>query len=449
MTVRKMVAVAGVMASASMATAGPAVHSIVLPQALVHELAPAVPPDRVKAAVAGLASSDFEIREKAHADILAMGEKGYAQLKRAQSTVTDAEARRRLAVIVQKLDFDRLSTARRVSLVADRITAPNALRQIARSTGYRFRADGLGDEIEKKNVYSFSFKDKPFWEAADAICNASGLGLQVDEDGTIRAFNQDAYNPNVCYSGPFRIVANQIHASRYLQLSGLPRQSLPAANPESVSLNLTVFAEPKTTIVGTRGPTLVKLVDESGKTVPQPPIDQNTSYYGGSGYKGFAQNLHLAFSRPAKDATKLKEIRAKAQLIVLTETRPDAVVADLLKAKGKKFRGRSADIEITDVAESNGTAAVTATINNPNGNPNDYQWVNSLWQRFEVADARGEKFTVNITSTSYNSAQQVTVSFQAVPPEGTKCGPPATFTLVEWVTRTVDVEFMFKDVPLP
>jgi hypothetical protein len=449
MTVREYLTVAGFVASASAATAGPAVHSIVMPSALVKELAPAIPVDRVKAAVAGLAASDFEVREKAHAEILAMGEKGFPQLKGAQSTVTDAEARRRLAVIVQKLDFDRLSTARKVTLVTDRITAPNALKQIAHSAGYRFRAEGLGEEIEKKKVYSFNLKDKPFWEATDAICNASGLGLQVEEDGTIRAFNQDAYSPNVSYSGPFRIVANQIHASRYLQLSGLSRQALPASTPESLSLNMTVFAEPKTTIVGTRGPTLVKIIDEWGKTVPQPPIDQNTSYYGGSGYKGFAQNLHLGFSRPAKDATKLKEIRAKAQLIVLTETRPDAVVNDLPKSKGKKYRGQSADIEITDVAEANGTATVTATITNPTGNPNDYQWVNSLWQRFEVTDAKGEKFTVNITSTSYNSAQQVTVTFQATPNDGIKCGPPATFTLVEWVTRTVDVEFAFKDVPLP
>lgn len=449
MTVRKFLTVAGFIASTGTIQAGPALQSMVLPLNLVQEIAPPVPPDRVKAAVAGLASSDFEVREKANGDILLWGEKVAPQLKRAYPAVTDAEARRRLAVILQRLEFDRLSTARKVTLIAERITAPNALRQIAHNAGYRFRADGLGDEIEKKKVYYFDLKDKPFWEVADAICNASGLGLQVDEDGTIRAFNQDTYSPNVSYSGPFRIVANQIHASRYLQLSGLSKQALPTANPESLSLNLTVFAEPKTTIVGTRGPTILKIVDESGKTVPQPPIDQNIAYYGGSGYKGFAQNLHLAFSRPAKDATKLKEIRAKAQLIVLTDTKPDATVNDLLKSKGKKFRGRSADIEITDVAEANSIATVSATISNPNGNPNDYQWVNSLWQRFEVTDAKGEKFSVNITSTSYNSPQQVTVQFQATPPDGTKCGPPSTFTLVEWVTRTVDVEFAFKDVPLP
>ena len=94
-------------------------------------------------------------------------------------------------------------------------------------------------------------------------------------------------------------------------------------------------------------------------------------------------------------------------------------------------------------------ANITATVSNPSGNPNDYQWVNSLWQRFEVTDAKGEKFQVNIVNTSYNSAQNVTVTFQVIPPDGIKCGPPNRFTLVEWVTRTVDVEFTFKDVPLP
>ena len=447
MTVRYLLSFVGLLGVWGSVRAGQTLP--VLTSGLFQELAPAIPADRIKEAVSGLAAGDFEIREMAQSSILTMGEKAAPQLRKALAGVQDAEARRRLNVILQKLDYDKMTTARNVTLVAERITAPQALRQLCRQAGYRFRSEGLGEDHDKKKLYDFSIRDRSFWDATDVVCNLSGLGIQIEEDGAIRVYQQDAFNPHVSYSGPFRFVANQIQSNRFLQLGGLARQSLPTANPENLSLNITVFAEPKTTLVGVRGPWILKMVDESGKNVPQPPMDPMQVYYGSNGYKSFSQNLNLSFYRPVKEAVKIKEVKAKATLVILSDIKPDAVIPDLLKAKGKKAVGRSASIEITEVVETNGSANITATVSNPSGNPNDYQWVNSLWQRFEVTDAKGEKFQVNIVNTSYNSAQNVTVTFQVIPPDGIKCGPPNRFTLVEWVTRTVDVEFTFKDVPLP
>ena len=448
MTVRCILTLAGLVGAAECGFARQTMPVITL--GIWKEMIPPIPTERIKEVVSGLAASDFEVREKAQATILTLGEKAAPQLRRALATVADAEARRRLSVIVKKLEYDRMTTARTVTLVADRMTAPDALRKLCSQSGYRIRCEGLGEDHEKKKRFDFAIRDRSFWEAIDVVCNRSGLGIQIEDDGGVRVYFQDAFNPHVSYSGPFRFVANQIHSGRYLPLGGLSRQALPTANPESLSINLTVFAEPKTTLVGVRGPWILKMIDEAGKAVPQPPIDQSQSYYNGSnGNKSFSHNLNLSFCRPAKEAIKIKEIRAKATLDLLTDIRPDVSIPDLLKAKGKKASGRSASIEITEVVETNGTATITATITNPTGNPNDYQWVNSLWQRFEVADASGEKFQVNITNTNYNTPQNVTVIFQAIPPDGIKCGPPEKFTLVEWITRTTDVEFTFKDIPLP
>jgi hypothetical protein len=448
MTVRQSLTVAGLLLTANAGSAGPGPANVFLAPAVAAELAPPVPPERVRAAVAGLAANDYQDRERAHADLLALGEKASGQLRRTLPTVTDAETRRRLGTILQKLDAERLTTARRVTLVTGRVTAPEAFRRVARQAGYRLRAEGLGDDFEKRRVHDFALTNVPFWEAVDAIGNASGLGVQVEEDGLLRVFNQDAYNPHVSYSGPFRFVANQVTANRFLTLGGLSRQSLPTANPEQLGLNLTVFAEPKATIVGTRGPWVVKVLDEAGKPVAQVPQDTSTSFSGG-GYKGFAHNLHVSFQRPARESLTFKELRAKAGIVVLTETKPDAIVPDLAKAKGTRVVGRTATIDVTDVVAAPGHLSVTMNVTNPTGNPNDYQWVNALWQRFEATDGTAAPYGVNVTNTNYVNGQQVTCTFQVTPPDGAKLGRAVSFTLVEWVTRSIDVEFSFKDVPLP
>lgn len=448
MSVRQSLTVAGLLIASGPALAGPIPTATYFPSSVAAEVAPPVPPDRIRAAVAGLGHADFETRERAHADILALGEKAYAQLRRALPAVTDAETRRRLTAILQKMDGDRLTTARRVTLVATRVTAPEAFRRVARQAGYRLRAEALGDDFEKKRVHEFSLTNVPFWEAIDAIGNASGLGVQVEEDGLIRVYNQDAFNPHVAYSGPFRFVANQVNANRFLTLGGLSRQSLSAPNPEQLGLNLTVFAEPKATIVGTRGPWVVKVLDEAGKPVTQAAQDTTTSFSGG-GYKSFAHNLHVSFHRPARESLTIKELRAKAGIVVLTETKPDAVVPDLAKAKGTRVVGRTATVEVTDVAVAPGHLTVTLSVTNPAGNPNDFQWANALWQRFEATDASAAPYAVNVTNTNHVNGQHVTCTFLVTPPDGAKLDKVVSFTLVEWVTKSLDVEFTFKDVPMP
>jgi len=68
----------------------------------------------------------------------------------------------------------------------------------------------------------------------------------------------------------------------------------------------------------------------------------------------------------------------------------------------------------------------------------------------ELADAAGVKYQQNgWQNSNYSPASfSVVMNFMA-PQGGAKAGPPATFTLLEWVTSTQDVEYVFKDVILP
>jgi hypothetical protein len=71
------------------------------------ELAPRVPEEiarQIEESVAKLGSPQYEIREKAAADLLSIGAKGYAVLKRMKSS--DLEVSSRLAAIVERIEAD-------------------------------------------------------------------------------------------------------------------------------------------------------------------------------------------------------------------------------------------------------------------------------------------------------------------------------------------------------
>jgi hypothetical protein len=435
--------------------AGPAAAQIpAFPVADITLARQAVETAKLDALVAGLASGDYRTREKAGAELLALGDRALPQLKYALGQTKDYEVSRRLGGIVKQFESDRLAAPRRVTLKATKVPAKEALKIIARQAGYRFQFDQLdGNKEEAKNAYSFDLTDVPFWQAVDAVCNAAGLDVNVNDDAGALMFSySDCYNPVIAYGGPFRFVAQSVSTGKSITLARLPRKELFAPAPEYLNLGIGITAEPKAQVVGVKGTFLVKAVDNLGNAVtadPQP--QQQQSFYYGYGYRSYGYSLALSLLRPSKDSTSLKEVRAKAQIVLLAQTRPEVTVKDILTVKNKKFLGRSTEVEIVQVEENNG--AVTATITfrqlSPE-NAHDYTWANSIAQRVELSDAAGNKYQQNGWSNSNFSPASfsVVMNFTA-PTGGAKAGPPATFTLVEWVTSTQDVEYVFKDVILP
>jgi hypothetical protein len=59
---------------------------------------------RLVQAVAGLESDSFELREKAQAELLAIGVSGIAELKKAHAATDDAEVKSRLGKVLETLD---------------------------------------------------------------------------------------------------------------------------------------------------------------------------------------------------------------------------------------------------------------------------------------------------------------------------------------------------------
>jgi hypothetical protein len=327
------------------------------------------------------------------------------------------------------------------------------LAEIARQSGYAVQLNAGGDE---KATFSFDWADVPFWKALDEVCDAAGLSVQQqDDDGNLQVFFTDSYNPHTCYHGPFKVVATNINSGKNVSLSGINRKQGNPRQPEYLNLNFTVQAEPKAPLVGTGTVELTKAVDDKGNSLLQPPADPgadpfSTSFYPiQPGFRSYAQGFAVGLFRSDRAAAEIKEVRGKVQVAVLSEVRPELVIDDLLAVKKKRFAGRTAEVEVTAADYQNDVLSLEVAIRQRNGDPDDYGWMNTVFQRLEVLDRDGKKFQFNGVNNQNTGPGVATLSMQFAHPPGKKVGKPARLQLVEWLTVTKDVEFHFQDIPLP
>ncbi|MBY0513879.1 MAG: hypothetical protein K2P78_08200 [Gemmataceae bacterium] len=412
----------------------------------------------VAALIEKLGADDYATREQAGKDLLGMGDKVLPDLRKALAGTDNPEVSRRLAVLVRKLDLDRLVAPRRVTLSVQNKPVKDVVEAIAKQTGYKLTYNGSSDA-----GLTVDWKDVPFWEAVDRVALSAGLMVQAGyDDDTVQLFPSRSLNPFVAYTGPFRVVAQQLSLSRSVQLSGLDPNGAAARNrgPESLNLSFQVFSEPKNPILGTTQAELVGGADDLGGSIippkdPNNPNQYRQAGYYNQGYRGHQAygNLNLVRSNPA--AAVVRTLKGRIGIVMLAGVVPEVVVPDPLKVKNKKYTGRTIVVEVESVTETGANSyAVTITVSRIGGNNQyDYSWSNNLWQKLELVDEQGGKYR----SFGYNSINHNPGSLHATmtfgpdhrTPNPAKLGPPVKLTFNEWQTLTHDVAFEFKDVPLP
>jgi hypothetical protein len=82
-------------------------------------------------------------------------------------------------------------------------------------------------------------------------------------------------------------------------------------------------------------------------------------------------------------------------------------------------------------------------------NPNDYSWMNSLYQRIELQDDKGVKFQIVGTQWNNSAANHVEMMLTYGAPGGVKPEPPTKLIYHSWTTEQHLIPFEFKDLPLP
>lgn len=408
-----------------------------------------------------LGADDWRTREKAGRDLAARGEQALPFMRRALATTDDPEVQRRLAVLVRKMDHERLTAPKRVTLAAKNRTAKQVLDDLAKQTGYRIEfTDGLDTK------YSFDFADTSFWQALDAVADAAGLTVYTEyEDSVIRVQRQDAVNPHVAYAGPFRLMATNINCNRNVQLSGISKRGGGERASEYMNLNFQVQSEPKNPMLGISQVELVSATDNLGGSLA-PPRDRNEyeyrSGYYNRGSRSHTQSMGVNLTRGDRGATSIKHLKGKVRIELLSGTSPEVVIADPLKVQKKSFPGRTADLELTSCAEdANQKGVYVVNVTAKNRVPvdprrgDDYMWANNIQQRIELHDEKGGRyFSYGLQQSNHTpGGLQMLMMFgpedRRTGRPGPAPGAPARLVLTEWHTVTHEVTFEFKDIPLP
>jgi hypothetical protein len=396
-----------------------------------------------------LASSDFKAREAAAKSLEAEGEAVLPALRQAHPS-GDPEVRRRLTQLIARLERDFLLAPRMVSIKADQTPVGQVFADLARQTGYQLTcAQG------NANVVTVQADNVPFWEAVDLVCRQTGHGLQsFGNEGDGLTFTRvGQFSPHVSYSGQFRVSAAGFHLSRSLDLA--VRQQFNPVNPvrnETLTMTFQVCGEPKAALMSLGQPRVTLAEDENGNSlVPQQGKVYESAYHDYSySPRTTVRQTQVQLLGPGQAQT-LRHIKGTVPITFLAEKRPELTIDGILNVKDKKFDGPQIAFEIDEVKEMPGNQVhIHATVRrNASESQHDYSWTNSLAQRIELVDDKGQKFTSEGFNWDSGSPTSVTGTFQFNDGGNAKLGKAAKLIYYNWITAQHEVGFEFRDLPLP
>ena len=133
---------------------------------------------RITKLVAQLGSDDFDDREKASAELDAIGEPALGALRQAVKSSADEEVRKRaetLTVAIRKRVESRDAlTPKRVHLVFKATPVKEAVEEFQKKSGYTITLHDLENKLKDRTV-TLDAGDVTFWQAFDSFCARAGL----------------------------------------------------------------------------------------------------------------------------------------------------------------------------------------------------------------------------------------------------------------------------------
>jgi hypothetical protein len=418
---------------------------------------PAAPPPNPEAdrLIEQLGATDFRTRDSAEKSLRAMGIRAIGSLRKARQH-TDPEVQRRVENILPGLETALLLEPKRLTIHAKKKTIRQILDELTKHTGYKIECWG-----NDQQVYDLDGDNVTFWEAFDRLCQSAGLVMQIGYgDNILRLNHQDSYAPYVCRDGAFRLVANSFSYKRHIDFSAFPKNTGATSRSESLNFAFTVCVEPKIPLMSVDEPQLTQALDDSGRSMLLTAQVDDTggvwagrgrfiSRYGG-GNKTCSIQTYVNLAHPSEMSRSVKIIKGSVPVTLLADQKPEVVSDDIMKAKGKKAKIGKVSFDIKEISQlPNKQYQLQLGISNDDKtNPNDYTWMNSLYYRIELQDAKGNQFNHFGSSWSSNGMNHVDLTFTYGQPNG-KAEPPKKLIYYVWTLINYQVAFEFKDLPLP
>jgi hypothetical protein len=434
--------------------------------------APPVESEEVKAArplIEAMGDRDWATRERAEKKIVAMGMAALPILRKA-AVHADPEVRRRAWRLLPGLEHAALVMPKRYTFNVVDQPISGVLEAMKKATGYKIEnnagtimwpagPDGKVPPGERK--FTYRFKNATYWEIMDRLTLDTRLQVQQNwGDDIIRLYHGGTTPAYSGYDGAFRYTANNFQMYRNVDLSR-PADSVPGGGrSESLTLSLTLWAEPRMPFLGVETPRLeVARDDRKGSMIPITTLSEygdgnpwggrfiSRRYYGG-GYKQPTIQVSVNLAAPSVGARRLALVKGVVPVSLLIDQKPIVVSDDIEKAKGTKKEVEGVEFHIQDYkALPNNQCQVQFTVNNKAA-PGDYTFMNTIYQRLELFDGAGVKYQNYGSSWGGGPAgvMNLTLTFGHF---GGKIGSPKKFVYHHWVTKTHEISFEFKDLPLP
>ena len=437
-----------------------AVFSVLLVAAVRAEDPPAAPAADAAIGqwVEQLGDNDFRKRDEASHALQAAGARALPALRKAL-THPDAEVRRRVNDLLPAIETAVLLAPKRVTFKTVNKPVKAAFDELIRQTGYRIEYN-----VNNPNqTYSFDFQDTPFWDAVEKISRATGLALQQGYgDDHVRLYPQDAYAPYVVTQGAFRFTATGFNQNKTIDFGLVGRAGQQQTRNETLTLMFSVFVEPKLALLGV-GEAHVEAAYNNEKNSMLPPIN-NVDFINnpwtarrfvagkyGNGNRMYSMQSQVNLQRPSDRATGLKVIRGSLPVTLLIDQKAVVVTEKILEAKGTKAKVGDTLINIDEVTETPAKQyqIKMSITEEQKDNPNDYSWTNSLYQRIELLDEKGNKMQIYGSQWNNSSANHVDMTLTYGSVGGAKPEPAAKLIYHTWTTEQHLIPFEFKDLPLP
>jgi hypothetical protein len=413
-----------------------------------------LPLAEIRKLIEQLGDSEFRKRDAASKALVLFGPRVLPELKQARENA-EPEVRRRLDDMIPNLELAATLAPKLINLSVTKKPAKFILDEITKQTGYKMEFFAGGNE---QQVYDFNLTNATFWEALDKVCNETGMILQHGYgDDRLRFNYQDSVVPHIYRDGPFRLVATGFNYNRSVDFSARPKTPTATQRSEYLNFNFTLFVEPKLPILQLGAVKVLEAYDENRVSmVPGNSGDDLDNGWGGrrfyrygNGYRQYAQQASVNLLPTSEKARAVKYLRAVVPVTLLSEQRPEVVSDKVLTAKGKKVKFGQTHIHVEDVTETAGKQYQIRMSITEDGKDNDYTWMNSLYQRIELVDGKGNKFQSYGTSFSSAGPGNAQVTFTYGPQGGAKTGVPTKLIFYAWSTVQHQVAFEFRDLPLP
>jgi hypothetical protein len=439
------------------------------------------PPPSIEQLVQQMGDRDYRVRDRANRQLATLGIEALASLQKERAAQTDPEIRRRLDELIPNLERTAILMPKLITLHMTNRSIHDVLNELSRQTGYKI-LDGAENQVFLNNVmggvvvqnagpapprgprdklvYTFHLDKVPFWQAFDQISEASGLALQQGfwGDDAIRVFHQDMYVPFGYYNGPFKVIATGFNYGRSNNFGLLPRNPAQAGqqNQEYLQINLQIASEPRLPILKV-GQVRLTFAEDDEKHSMIPTGDPNGNgmwgqrfYYGGWG-RSYLHQTQANLVWPSKDSRTLKTLKGVVPVTLLADQKPSVVTDRVLGSKGKKFKVGDASFSVEDVKELPGKQyqISMSVTENSKDTPQDYSRIQSIQQRLELQDDKGNKFPAYVNITNWGGPTNASFQVMTQPNGNAKLGKPAKLLFYAWVLMEHEVEFEFQDLPLP